>query len=1417
MPAVVVYQDADFRGRSQALGPGGHDMGGLTVGNDAISSLQVPDGWTVTLYEHEHFQGRHRTFTADTAYVGTDFDDIASSVSVTGPAAVVYEGRDFTGRSQTLTPGRYDAQQLTVGTGTISSLQVPAGWTVKLCTEVGFWGRVTSFTADAPYVGADVDDCTSSVVVIDPAVEVVDRQLVLVVAPATGRQGEPVPLAIAVQNPWSTPTSRIPLEAIEVSGVPADFDVVPGTRGAEHAPGHFAWTVEPEDLSGVRLVPHGRPAGRFSLGIVADVDPGVVPTPPALKDPGTTALQFLDVTVVPDVANLRVVLDPLPSTTVIDTAGTDTGYTFFHRPLGPGNAVVFQVSGAVEAHLGFFARDGASDPGYEVVLGAPGSEVSIRSGGEQAVASAADVLDPNSCTGALWAPVDGHLLVPAFPNRVGGGGYGAQLSASATGEVWAVSAPGTDEDRTPSPVLLHRLDGRWRTFRDGGGYAVEGLSRISAGVGSLWGMRDVGGGAVCIAGTATRPVPEVRPVPGRAVQHVCAGVRGQVWGVDLDGRVVVRAGITPEDPAGVQWRDVDPPGAPGGPPTARYWPDGTVNGVVDGDTPTQISCAGPYVWAVGGDGSVWFRDGVTPAHPTGTSWREVPGQRLQQVSVTATGRVWGIGSSYGHEPTWFVRQGVTAADPTGSGWLAADAPPLRQVACTPAGGWAVDADGAVLVRRGAEAPTFWADVAGGLVRVGRGRVVGEDVLGSWQDPHPKAAPYVGVRAPGGTTVHWALTQPGTVALGARVVDQTSDPGTPLQVLATGTAGAPSGLTVDGRPTGPPPGGGHALVVLDRLSLETRTSVAYDTRDHPEERRRLAADLRRLTDDSIVCLHTRGPSGYDPDLADALRWCGANPVVRTLAPGNWSHALVGIPGRGEGSALEDLHAPEEALPAQLDLLTHAGVLERDPGKDWQSSAPPKGTWAASHVLLSGLPAGAVPSAGQKISTAADGTTLWAVPVEDVEGLTLVLPTPTPSAGPAAPTPPLRIGVSLEATAALSLGAADLEGAATAASASGFGYASDGMNVWAGARTSSTVGVRTGVAVNGGPTVTISASAGVTAGTEVAGGLGERTVFPCPVCDGSGQVQGAGPAGASTCPRCAGVGHLVAPGARLHVYAGVLVESHLAVSVDGQVATGVTASGTFDAGTSAGTQVVGDLEVYTGSGRYGGKAGGSTFAGVSAEAGIEGSVGVYGSSVGGSSSVNSPGSVGIGGGGTAVWDDGRLSVGVRGELGVALFGVSLDLDITVDTGPLRSLVTVLWDRYGSQAMATVLAGGADAVAWGEALGTVLGFGLESLGDDITAIFQELGDVFVDDIGGPLAAFGVDTVDILADGLSSVGGVFEDVGHEAEELGSSIWDNTIGRIHVVSPDGMPATPPRRTVLSGSGAGNGQVLGLTVRRQPR
>jgi hypothetical protein len=80
--AAVIYAHWYYEGASQSLAPGNYDIGALTIGNDQLSSLKVPAGWTVKLYRDAGFQGTMRSFTSDTGFVGEDFNDQTSSIQV---------------------------------------------------------------------------------------------------------------------------------------------------------------------------------------------------------------------------------------------------------------------------------------------------------------------------------------------------------------------------------------------------------------------------------------------------------------------------------------------------------------------------------------------------------------------------------------------------------------------------------------------------------------------------------------------------------------------------------------------------------------------------------------------------------------------------------------------------------------------------------------------------------------------------------------------------------------------------------------------------------------------------------------------------------------------------------------------------------------------------------------------------------------------------------------------------------------------------------------------------------------------------------------------------------------------------------------------------------------------------------------
>jgi hypothetical protein len=90
-PRVTIFADGNFSGASQSLGVGRYDFAALKIGNDSLSSLRVPPGLQVTLYEHGGFAGKRWIFTTDTPLVANN--DVTSSIVVEAvPAAVSSAG-----------------------------------------------------------------------------------------------------------------------------------------------------------------------------------------------------------------------------------------------------------------------------------------------------------------------------------------------------------------------------------------------------------------------------------------------------------------------------------------------------------------------------------------------------------------------------------------------------------------------------------------------------------------------------------------------------------------------------------------------------------------------------------------------------------------------------------------------------------------------------------------------------------------------------------------------------------------------------------------------------------------------------------------------------------------------------------------------------------------------------------------------------------------------------------------------------------------------------------------------------------------------------------------------------------------------------------------------------------------------------
>ena len=80
-----LYEDSDYHGHSASLGEGSYNQAELAkygINAKEISSLKVPKGFKITLYENADFTGDSKSWTTDASFVGGDWNDKACSVRI---------------------------------------------------------------------------------------------------------------------------------------------------------------------------------------------------------------------------------------------------------------------------------------------------------------------------------------------------------------------------------------------------------------------------------------------------------------------------------------------------------------------------------------------------------------------------------------------------------------------------------------------------------------------------------------------------------------------------------------------------------------------------------------------------------------------------------------------------------------------------------------------------------------------------------------------------------------------------------------------------------------------------------------------------------------------------------------------------------------------------------------------------------------------------------------------------------------------------------------------------------------------------------------------------------------------------------------------------------------------------------------
>lgn len=142
---VYLYADCNYTGQSYTLGVGRYYYYQMKVPNDRLSSMQIPSGMKVTIYENDNFLGRSNTYYSNTPCLEPAWKNMASSIVVESDNynqpgygqndyITVYNDCYQRGAYQVLRPGTYTGAQLGASKYNISSFTITGNLRIRLFT-----------------------------------------------------------------------------------------------------------------------------------------------------------------------------------------------------------------------------------------------------------------------------------------------------------------------------------------------------------------------------------------------------------------------------------------------------------------------------------------------------------------------------------------------------------------------------------------------------------------------------------------------------------------------------------------------------------------------------------------------------------------------------------------------------------------------------------------------------------------------------------------------------------------------------------------------------------------------------------------------------------------------------------------------------------------------------------------------------------------------------------------------------------------------------------------------------------------------------------------------------------------------------------------------------------------------------------